>query len=69
MQNTATLQSAQCRLCYRYLQSYQTHLHLYLQIKQVPNPEAARYKAWVYGGLLSAIAGSNPTGDMDVCLV
>jgi hypothetical protein len=29
----------------------------------------ARLKAWVYGRSLSGIAGSNSTGDMDVCLV
>jgi hypothetical protein len=25
--------------------------------------------AWVYGRLLTGIAGSNPTGSMDVCLL
>jgi hypothetical protein len=30
---------------------------------------AVRSKAWVCGRLLPGIAGSNPTGDMDVCLV
>jgi hypothetical protein len=30
---------------------------------------AARYKAWVCGRSLAGIAGSNPTGGMDVCLV
>jgi hypothetical protein len=29
----------------------------------------ARFKAWVYGRLLVGIAGSNPTGGMEVCLL
>jgi hypothetical protein len=29
----------------------------------------ARSKAWVCGCLLAGIAGSNPTGGMDICLV
>jgi len=32
-----------------------------------PIPVAARSKAWVCGRSLSGIAGSNPTGGMDVC--
>ena len=39
-----------------------------MQIILVPVPVDARYKAWVYGHLLPMIAGSNPAGDMDVCL-
>jgi hypothetical protein len=31
-------------------------------------PVAARSKAWVYGRSLAGIVGSNPAGDMDVCL-
>ena len=30
---------------------------------------AARYKAWFYVRLLAGIAGSNPAGVMDVCLL
>jgi hypothetical protein len=30
---------------------------------------AARSKAWVYGRSLAGIAGSNPTGGMNVCVV
>jgi hypothetical protein len=30
---------------------------------------AARSKAWVFGRSLTGIAGSNPTGGMDVCAV
>ena len=30
---------------------------------------AARSKAWVYGRSLAGIAGSNPTGGRDVCLL
>jgi hypothetical protein len=30
---------------------------------------ATRYKTWVCGRSLSEIAGSNPAGDMDVCLL
>jgi hypothetical protein len=38
-------------------------------ITMVPISVAARSKTWVYGRLLSGIAGSNPAGDMDVCLL
>jgi hypothetical protein len=34
-----------------------------------PIPVAARSKAWVCGRSLAAIAGSNPAGGMDVCLL
>jgi hypothetical protein len=34
----------------------------------MPILEAARFKAWVSGGSLAGIAGSNP-GCMDVCFV
>jgi hypothetical protein len=34
-----------------------------------PIPVAARSNAWVYGRSLAGIAGSNPTGGMDVCVV
>ena len=32
-------------------------------------PMAARSKAWVCGRSPAEIVGSNPTGDMDVCLM
>jgi hypothetical protein len=32
-------------------------------------PVAARSKAWVFGRSLTGIAGSNPTGSMEVCLL
>ena len=35
----------------------------------LPVPVAARSKAWVYGRLLAGIVSSNPTGDMDVCML
>ena len=35
----------------------------------VPVPVAARSKAYVCGRSLAEIVGSNPTGDMDVCLL
>jgi hypothetical protein len=34
-----------------------------------PIPVAVRSKAWVYVRSLVGIAGSNPTGGMDVCVV
>jgi hypothetical protein len=34
-----------------------------------PIPVAARSKAWVCGRSFAGIAGSNPTGGMDVCLL
>ena len=34
-----------------------------------PIPVAARSKAWVCGHSLAGIVGSNPVGDMDVCLL
>jgi hypothetical protein len=38
--------------------------HIYVTI-----PVAARFKEWVYGRSLAGIAGSNPVGGMDVCLL
>jgi hypothetical protein len=35
----------------------------------MPIPVAVRSKAWVFGRFLAGIAGSNPTGGMDVCLL
>jgi hypothetical protein len=34
-----------------------------------PSSVATRSKAWVCGCLLAGIAGSNPTGCLDVCLL
>jgi hypothetical protein len=34
-----------------------------------PIPVAARSKAWDYGRSLAGIAGSNPAGAMDICLL
>ena len=34
-----------------------------------PVPVPARSKAWVCGRSPAEIVGSNPTGDMDVCLL
>jgi hypothetical protein len=34
-----------------------------------PTPAAARSKAWVCVRSLDGIAGSNPAGDMDICLL
>jgi hypothetical protein len=41
----------------------------FTEIKNMPVPVVPRSKAWVYGRSPSAIVGSNPTGDMDVCRV
>ena len=35
----------------------------------LPVPVAARSKAWVCGRSLAGIVGSNPAGDMNVCLL
>ena len=35
----------------------------------IPIPVAAGFKAWVCGPSLAGIMGSNPAGDMDVCLL
>ena len=35
----------------------------------LPVPVAERSKAWVCGRWLARIAGSNPAGDKDVCLL
>ena len=34
-----------------------------------PIPVAARWKAWAYGRLVAGIAGANPAGSMNVCLL
>jgi len=41
----------------------------YVKFLTAPVPVAARSKACVYGRSLAGIAGSNPAGSMDVCLV
>jgi hypothetical protein len=41
----------------------------YHQLCVVPTSVVARSKAWVCGRTLAEIAGSNPAGDMDVCLL
>ena len=41
----------------------------YVHMHWLPVPVAARSKAWVWGRSLAGIAGSNPTGNMDVCLL
>jgi hypothetical protein len=48
-----------------------TYLKYYkvVAVHNVPIPVAARSKAWVYGRSIAGIVGSNPTGDMDVCLL
>ena len=44
-------------------------LLLYLNIFKLPVSVTARSKAQVYGRSSAEIVGSNPTGDMDVCLL
>jgi hypothetical protein len=34
-----------------------------------PLPVATHSKAWIYGGLLAGIVGSDATGGVDVCLL
>ena len=41
----------------------------YLYFIKWPIPVAARSKAWVCGQSPARIAGSNPAGGMDVCLL
>ena len=44
--------------------------HLYAKaISYKPAPVAARPKAYVCGRSFAGIAGSNPTGSMDICLL
>ena len=43
---------------------------LFLPVKFIPKiPAEVRCKAWVCGRSLDGIAGSNPAGGMDVCLL
>ena len=50
---------------------YQSCIKLLSHILKLhqPIPVAERYKAWVCGRSLAGIAGSNPAGGMDVCLL
>ena len=43
--------------------------HFTLYADGPPIPVAAQSEAWVCGRSLAGIAGSNPTGGMDVCLL
>jgi hypothetical protein len=45
------------------------NLHKYIWIFINNFPVGARSKAWVCGHSLAGIAGSNPAGGMDVCLL
>jgi len=44
-------------------------LHYTKQLKDQPIPVAALSHAWACSRSFSGIAGSNPTGGMDVCLL
>jgi hypothetical protein len=46
-----------------------TLLLLLLLLLLLPIPVAARSKAWICGRSLTGIAGLNPAGGMDVCLL
>jgi hypothetical protein len=35
----------------------------------MPIPVAVPFKAWICGRSIAGIAGSNPTGGMDVCFL
>ena len=59
-------------LLYFYVSNFRSanvRLLLLLLLLLLLFPVAMRSKAWVNGRLLSGIAGSNPTGDMYVCLL
>jgi len=51
--------------------SHNIHISLFIanSVYFEPIPVAARSKAWVCGRSLAGIAGSNPVGGMDVCLL
>jgi len=52
-----------------YYKAYHTAVRISsLWISYLPIRVAARSKAWVYGSSLAGIVGSNPAGDMDVCV-
>jgi hypothetical protein len=48
--------------------TYATY-NLFLNRLRMPIPVVERSKAWAYGLSLAGIGGSNPAGDMDICLV
>ena len=52
-----------------YVTSEQSRLKSGTLKSGMPNPAAARSKAWVCGRSLVEIVGSNPAGGMDVCLL
>jgi hypothetical protein len=47
----------------------ETLLHVSAKVGNYPIPVAAQFKALAYCSSLAGIAGSNSTGDMDVCLL
>ena len=46
-----------------------THTYTHTHNKIQPDPVAARSKAWFCCGWLPGIAGWNPAGSMDFCLL
>jgi hypothetical protein len=44
-------------------------IKLHIEIFKWPIPVAARSKAWDCGRSLAGIAGSNPAGGMDICVL
>jgi hypothetical protein len=52
-----------------YVTSEQSGLNSGIFKSGMPNPAAARPKAWVRGRSLAGIVGPNPAGGMDVCLL
>jgi hypothetical protein len=46
-----------------------TYIHYISYPYKTPIPVAARFKEWVCGRSLAGIAGSNPAGGMDACLL
>jgi hypothetical protein len=55
-----------CKSKVRQLQNKYLNMRTYLRM--VPIPEGSWSKTWVCVRSLAVIAGSNPTGGMDVCL-
>ena len=49
---------------HNYIQLHTIYIYIYISI-----PVAPRSKAYVYGRSLTEIVGSNPTADMDGCLL
>ena len=49
--------------------SYNVSHFVYSHPNHLPIPAAARSKAWVFCLSLAGIAGSNPTGGTDICLL